>query len=547
MESQVTHAPARANRTASESTIPCFDPATGEELGQVPVCPPERVGDRIRRARSAQAAWAAAPMSDRRKVLRHLLTHILEHADQLCDIIVRDSGKTRENAMMGEIWPVCEKLRYTIAHGEKFLRPERRSSGLLVHKKARVEYQPLGVIGVICPWNYPLQNVFGPTIAALMAGNAAVVKVSEWVAWSSTRIQQIFDEAFRAAGYSPDLVQIINGYGDTGAALVSGGVDEVIFTGSMANGRKVIAESAKNVTPVIAELGGKDAMIVCDDAELEQAAHSALSGAFIAAGQNCLAAERVLVFDEVYDEFVERLTELVGSLRQGASPRADGSARDPKETHADVGAMTTPAQLDIVEHLVTDAVSRGARLLAGGHRTKRGQGYYFEPTLLADVTPDMPIMQEETFGPVLAVCRVRDEQEAVRVTNETQYGLGLTVMTKSPKRAERIVGQVVTGGASVNEFGLPYMAQDLPFGGARGSGFGRLNGREGLRACTNVRAVLYDRFPIHVPTKLYPVGPWDYATTKSTLRMIYGPGMRARMGAAGELVSTLRNKLGTRS
>jgi acyl-CoA reductase-like NAD-dependent aldehyde dehydrogenase len=523
-----TQAPEREQRT-----IPCHDPATGAALGEVRIDSPDDVRGAVARAREAQRSWAHTSFAQRCAVLQRILDHVLEHADELCEVICRDSGKTRENAMMGEIWPVCEKLRYTMAHGEAHLRPERRSSGLFPHKRATVHYQPLGVIGVITPWNYPLQNILGPTIPALMAGNGVVVKVSEWVAWSSGRFQRIFDEALRAEGLSTDLVHIVNGFGDTGAALVSSGVDKVIFTGSMGNGRKVIEESAKNVTPVLLELGGKDPLIVCADAHLEQAVHAAMAGAFIAAGQNCLAAERVLVLDAVYDDFVQSVKELARRLRQGPP---FGNER------VDVGAMTTPAQADIVELLIDDAVSKGARLLAGGKRHERHGGHYVEPTVLADVTPEMKIAHEETFGPVMCIMRVKDEEDAIEVANATQYGLGATVLTKSKRRAQRIVDRLVTGGASVNDFGLPYMAQDLPFGGVKGSGFGRLNGREGIRACTNVRSVLSDRLPLHVPAKLYPVGPFDYDVARSAFRLLYSRGLSRRLSAASELVRHVRAK-----
>ena len=242
-------------RPREVKTIRCTDPATGAYLGDVPVMEASEVRERIVRARRAQEAWARTSFKERRRVLKRLLDEVLERADELCDAICRDAGKTRENAMLGEIWPICEKLRWTIAHGERHLRPEKVSSGLLVHKRARIEFQPLGVIGIICPWNFPLQNILGPTIPALMAGNAAVVKVSEWTSWSAIHFQRLLDSVLESTGHSPDLVQLVTGYGETGAALVSGGVDKVFFTGSMKNGRKVVEESAKTLTPVILELG----------------------------------------------------------------------------------------------------------------------------------------------------------------------------------------------------------------------------------------------------------------------------------------------------
>ncbi len=513
---------------SSRNTIVCTDPATGERIGEAPVMSPDEVRETVRRSRVAQERWARTTFAERRAVLRHMLDHILAHLDELIEVVVRDSGKIREHALV-ETWPVCEKLRTTIADGEKHLRPEPMSAGLFKHKKARVEYPPLGVIGIIAPWNYPLQNVLGPAIPALFAGNGVVIKVSEWTSYSVPRIQRIFDEALAAAGQSTELVRIITGYGETGAALVGSGVDKIIFTGSVGNGRRVLAESAKTLTPVILELGGKDPMIVCDDADLEQAAHAAIGGAFVSCGQNCIAPERVLVFDSVFDAYEKRVVEIVGAFRQG--PPLAGPV-------VDVGAMTMPAQVDLVERLVNDAVAKGARALVGGKRADHGGGRYFQPTVLSGVTPDMAIFQEETFGPVLALVRVKDEEDAIRVANATEFGLSSAVFSKDHARAERIGERLVAGSTNINDFGLHYMAQALPFGGVKASGFGRLNGREGLRACTNPKAVLTDRFPIHIPPKMYPIRRGDYARLRGVLGLLYGRGVGARLkGLAGILTA----------
>ena len=532
MATPETTAPSPEARPVSD--IPCVEPATGRALGTVKVNPPEEVRRAVAAARDAQAIWAGSTFAQRRSVLRHIQRALLARADELCDLIVRDAGKTRENAMMGELWPVSEKIRWTLANGEKHLRPERVSSGLFLHKKASIEYRPLGVVGIVCPWNYPLQNILGPTIHALFAGNACVVKPSEHVAWSAEPIAALVHDALRAHDFPTDLFQVVQGYAETGAALVSGGVDLVVFTGSMANGRRVLAESAKTITPTILELGGKDAMIVCEDADLDHAVHAALNGSFIAAGQNCLAAERTLVHEGIYDAFVARVTELAGQLRQGHS----------LEERVDIGALVTPQQLAIVQHLVDDAVAKGARAVVGGKRLDR-PGNYFAPTVLADCTPDMKIMREETFGPVMCIAKIASDQEAVRVANGTQYGLGATVISKDRRRAKRLADAIITGSASINDFGLTYMAQDLPFGGARGSGFGRLNGRDGLRACTNAKAVLEDRLPLpSAPAKVFPVGRDDYDMVRGVLRTLYGADLQQRLKGLGDLAFTVRARLG---
>ncbi|MDB4991231.1 MAG: hypothetical protein JWN04_6409 [Myxococcaceae bacterium] len=513
--------------------IQCYEPATLKPLGYVPVTAPDSLPELVQRARKAQESWAKTPFSERKKVLGLILDYVLAHADELVNVVARDSGKTRHNAMLGEIWPVVEKARWTIKHGERYLAPETRSAGLFLHKRARIEYAPLGVIGVIAPWNYPLQNILGPAIPALMAGNAVIIKASEWVAWSSAHFQRIFNAAFKAAGYSTDLVRIIDGYAKTGAALINSGVDKVIFTGSLENGKRVLAEAAKTLTPVVLELGGKDPLIVCDDAALEQAVHAALTGCFINCGQNCLASERTLIFDSVYDQFATRVGQLARDLRQG-EPLG--------ERTVDVAAIVSPLQLELIDELVKDAVDKGAKLLAGGTRVLSERGQYYAPTVLGDVTPDMRIAYEETFGPVMLLMRVRDEAHAIELANGTPYGLGATVCSKSRARVQRITSQLVVGNVSVNDFGLTYMAMDLPFGGVRGSGFGRLNGREGLRACTNVKAVLDDRFPLHLPAKVFPVASDSTEVAREVIRLLYQRTLSKRVDAASDLVALLLKK-----
>ncbi|MBL4686705.1 MAG: aldehyde dehydrogenase family protein [Nannocystaceae bacterium] len=527
------NAPTKVLSPADAAIIPCTNPATREPLGTIDVDDADAVADIVARARAAQIGWGRTDFAARRRVLRRIVDQLLANVDELCDLIVADSGKTRENALMGEIWPVCEKLRWTIAKGPKHLSPERVSSGLLVHKRARLEYHPLGVLGAIIPWNYPLQNIMNPIIPALMAGNGIVVKPSEWVAWSAPRIVQIVKEAIAAEGHSPDLVGIVQGYGATGKALIDSGIDALVFIGSVENGKRVLEAAAQTITPVVLELGGKDPFIVCDDADLEQAAHAAMAGCFISAGQNCVAAERLLVFDAVYDAFEDMVGTLVRSLRQG--PPAKGQV--------DVGAMVTPMQLEIVERLVTRAVEQGARVVAGGKRVLADQGDYFAPTVLADITPEMDIMHQETFGPVMLLCRVSDEHEAVQIANGTAFGLSSSVFSKDHDKARRIASRLQAGMTAINEFGgMTYMAQDLTFGGVKASGFGRLNGREGLRACTNVKAVLEDRLPLHFANKLFPVAEGDFETVKSAVRMVYGSGVRARLAGAMDLARTLTGR-----
>jgi acyl-CoA reductase-like NAD-dependent aldehyde dehydrogenase len=511
--------------------IPCTSPATREALGSVKVDSPATVQQAVARARRAQQRWRHTSFEQRRRVLARLLELVLDDSERLVDLVVRDCGKTRENALMGEIWPVCEKLRWTIANAERHLRDEKVSSGMLLHKRARLEFHPLGVIGAIVPWNYPLQNIMNPAIPALMAGNGFVVKPSEWVAWSSASFVDLLREALADEGHDPELVQLVNGYAQTGQALIEAPVDGLVFIGSVENGKRVLETAARQLVPVVLELGGKDPFIVCDDADLEAAAHGALGGSFINCGQNCVASERLLVHEKVASRFEAIITQLAGSLRQG--PPLGGEL-------VDCGAMCTPLQVAIVERLVNRAVEQGARVVVGGKRVMAEQGEYFAPTVIADVTPDMDIMQQETFGPVMLLCTVNSDADAIAVANGTAFGLGSSIFSADRARARRIAAEVEAGMAAINDYGgMTYMAQELTFGGIKHSGFGRINGREGLRAMCNVKAVLDDRFSFTVPSKVFPVGAKDFGITQAALQLIYGRGLKRKLSGIGRLLRSL--------
>lgn len=524
---QVEHG---AHHAGDRTHIECIDPATRERLGLVRVDTAGDVEAAVARAQAAQKQWRKTSFEERREVLRKLMAYTVEHKDEICLTIQRDSGKTRENALLGEIWTTCEKFRWMIKNGERHLRPERVSSGLLVHKKARLEFHPLGVVAAIIPWNYPFQNMVNPIIPALMTGNAIVIKPSEWVAWSSQRFVDAFRGVIADSGHDPDLIQVVQGYGATGASLVRSPVDMILFIGSVKNGRRVIEGSAERVTPVVMELGGKDAFIVCDDADLEQALHAALAGCYVNCGQNCVASERILVHDSIYDEFERRAATLVTGLRQGNG----------REALVDVGAIITPLQLDVIDDAVRGAIAQGARLVAGGKRTRTDQGDYFEPTILADVTPEMDIAQEEVFGPVMLLMRFGDDSQAVEIANSVSYGLSSSVFSKDRRRARKIAEELETGMSAINEFGgITYMAQDLTFGGVKASGYGRMNGREGLRSMCNIKAVIDDRIPIHRANEMYPVGPALYSTFSGVIDLVYGRSFKRRWQG---LMKLLRRK-----
>jgi len=517
----------------NSDVIDCFEPATRAVLGQVRVDSENDVKEVVARARKAQSEWKHSSFAQRRKVLENILDYILEHSDEICEMVARDAGKTRENALLGEVLPACEKIRWTVKNGERYLRDEKVSSGFMLHKNARIEYHPRGVIGGIIPWNYPFQNMMMPVVPALFAGNAVVLKPSEWVAWSSQQFVKIFHDALKAAGAPIDLIQIVQGFGETGNALVRS-VDGIIFIGSCGNGRRVIEASAERIIPVTMELGGKDAFIVCEDANIDQALYAAITGTFLNSGQNCIASERILVHDKIYDQFESLATETVNAFQQ-SNPL--GGARP------DMGAMNTPIQLALVEKLVLDSIAAGARLVTGGKRVLTEQGEYYAPTILADVDPSMPIMQEETFGPVLVLCRFHSDDEAVEIANSTPFGLSNSVFSGSKARANAIARRVESGMCSINELGgMTYFVGDLPFGGVKQSGFGRIGGRDGLRSLCHAKAVLDERIRLPFAFSMLPNNPNSYETASAAIRTVYSRKAGDKFSGLKDLMRLRRSK-----
>ncbi|CAK9007918.1 unnamed protein product [Durusdinium trenchii] len=517
-----------------KSTIPCWDPSTLSFLGEVPACGEEEVVKMVGKARVAQQEWQKSSFAQRRYLLRTIQTNfVLNNMETICTVACRDSGKTVIDAMVGELTVTLEKLRWTIASGEEYLLPEYRNSGLMnLHKTSRLEWVPVGVVGAIVPWNYPFHNVFNPIVAAVFSGNAIVIKVSEFSAWSSQFLSRALRACLAAAGAPLDLVQLAPGYAEAGKALVEQS-DKVIFVGSVNVGRKVMeaASKAPTITPVILELGGKDPFVVCEDASVDEAmTQLVVRGAFQNMGQNCAGPERFIVYDKVYDSFCTKISALVGKLAQGVPLGPDGP-------FVDCGASVHPPSLENYQRLVDDAKSKGARVLCGGGKAKL-EGQFFEPTVLADVTESMLIAQEEseneheTFGPILSIFRVKGtgeaaDQEALRLANACAFALSSCAHSGDEQRAAKLCQGFEAGMASVNDVeGTTYLSQSLPFGGYKDSGFGRFAGPEGLRGLCHERSIVQNRAsflrPTIPPAIAYPANGQGELFCKGLNLLLYG-------------------------
>ncbi|MDO9356900.1 MAG: succinic semialdehyde dehydrogenase [Solirubrobacteraceae bacterium] len=483
-ETDETSGPARPQ-------IAIQNPATGETIGHVPNLDPAGVGAIVDAARAAQPAWEALGFKARAALMRDMQAWLLRHRSEVVDAVVSENGKTREDALLAELYYVIDSFGYWAKRAEKILRPRtlRTHSPFLLGRKLMVERRALGVVGVIAPWNYPLTLSVGDAIPALMAGNTVVIKPSEI---TPLAIGVLVDAA-REVGFPEGVLTVANGDGETGAALVDR-ADFIMFTGSTATGRKVGARCGERLIPCSLELGGKDPMIVLEDADVERAANVAVEWSMRNSGQICLSVERAYVTAPVYDEFVSKVTQKVRALRQG-EPREEGSV--------DVGAITFPPQLDIIERHVDDAVAKGAKVLVGGKRGT-GRGQFFEPTVLVDVDPTMACMTEETFGPTLPIMKVADEAEAIRLANDSPYGLGSSVFTKDLERGRRVAQQLVAGSTWVNDAIMSYLGQEAPMGGAKDSGLGARHGEQGITKYTRAHTILVTRFALRHEVTMFP-------------------------------------------
>jgi acyl-CoA reductase-like NAD-dependent aldehyde dehydrogenase len=496
------------------NTIPVENPATGEVIATIPIQGAEELAAMAARAREAQPQWEAIGFEGRGRIMRRAQKWFFDNADRVLGQVVAETGKTWEDAQLTDFGYTASALGFWAKQAAKYLADERVPSWnnpVAIGKKLVVRYAPMGVVGVIGPWNFPIVNSFGDCIPALMAGNTVILKPSEVTPLSAL----LMAEMLRECGMPEDVFQVATGDGSTGAALIAR-VDCVMFTGSTRTGKAVMKAAADALVPCYLELGGKDPMIVCADANVERAANAAAYWSMNNAGQVCISVERCYVEAPVYDEFVAHVTKTVRGLRQG-EPTGVGTV--------DVGAVIFPPQLDVVDEHVRDAVSKGAKVLTGGHaHTEHGR--YYEPTVLVDVDHTMTCMREETFGPTLPIMKVANTEEAVRLANDSEYGLQASVWTSDIDRGEALARRIEAGTVCVNDAQVNYTALNLPMGGWKTSGVGTRHGSAGIRKYTKTQSLLVTRRALKREPFMFPYKARQTLLLRRFLKLVYGRGRR---------------------
>ncbi len=486
-------------------------PFTGDPLAAVPVSDPADVAVAFERARAAQREWAATPLKRRAEVLLGYHDLVLARQDSLLDLIQWESGKARKHAFE-EIADVAITARYYARRGPGFLRPKRRAGALPGLTKTHELHHPKGVVGVISPWNYPFSLAVGDAMAAVMAGNAVVHKPDSQTPLIALAGVRLFVEA----GLPEGLWQVVYGPGAVIGGAVIDHADYVCFTGSTATGRTVAEQAGRRLVGCSLELGGKNPMLVFDDADLDRAAECAVRACFSSAGQLCISIERLYVAHRVREEFMAKFLDRVRAMRLSAGFDYD----------TDMGSLVSAAQLATVTGHVEDAVSKGATVLAGGKSRPDVGPYFFEPTVLTDVTEDMALFADETFGPVVSVYAFGSEDEAVQLANATSYGLNASVWTGDAGRGARVASRIRAGTVNVNEgYAAAWGSLDSPMGGMGDSGVGRRHGREGILRFTESQTVAVQRLQGLGTPRGFTDERWA-RTLGSSLRLLKKVGWR---------------------
>src|ERR1700720_1033305 len=503
----------------SVDTLPSINPATGETLGYFEKTPAPALAQIVARARAAQIVGGRIPVRERRARVRDLRDRIMSRRDALADAVVDESGKPRVEALFADIFVAVNTVAYFAKSAKRLLQPERVPHHSLAAKakSGKLNYEPLGVIGIISSWNYPLAIPLSQIIPAVAAGNAVVCKTSDFTPHCGALIEKLF----LGAGFPKNLVTIVQGGGEVGQALIEAAPDKVLFTGSVATGRRVAETCAKKLIPSVLELGGKDSMIVLADADLDVTSSAAVWGGFTNCGQACLSVERIYVEQPVAEKFTQLCVEKTKKLRLGS----------PADPEADIGPMIRESQLKKVEQQLRDAEQRGARILTGGHRRSALGPNFRGPSVVTNVDHSMQLMREETFGPVLAIRSVASADEAVALANDSPLGLSASVWTRDSRRGGELASRIRAGSVMINDVASYYGMSEAPHGGPGWSGWGRTHSRLGLLEMVQVKYVDVDRLPRFAKPWWYGYSEDFAAAAGSLVEAMFAPSWKRRFQA----------------
>lgn len=512
----------------SMSDIIMINPATGEKLGVKKTMSPEQVLDAYKKAKQKAKSFNKTSIRERINEVKKIKRYIHRNIESLVEDFSKDGGKTKSEALISEIYPVLDCINYYEKKAEEILADKKVKTSLaLLGRKFYVFYEPLGTVLVIAPWNYPSTLSLIPIITAVVSGNTVIYKPAEEATYSGMLIEKIFKDS----GFESDVVTTVFGKSkDIGDALIDGKPDKIMLTGSTHTGKIIMEKASKYLISVELELGGNDPMIVFNDANIERAANAAVWGGLLNSGQTCVSIERVYVQDKVYDDFVNNVVNKVKKVKQGWDPNGD----------VDIGSISTESQMKIIEHHVNGAVKKGAKILVGGKR--KGKTMFFEPTVVVNLDHRMEIMQEETFGPIICIMKFKDKDEAIKLANDTIYGLNASVWSNDKTKAVSTARGIMAGGIAINNVCTASANFAAPFGGAKQSGIGRYHGSYGLYAFSNIKTINIEKDKKDKEVNWYPFRHEKYKRFLITFKSLFSDKKLDKIKGLPAMIKLLRSE-----